>query len=453
MRHLTRPRLWGVGALLTVAVVTAPVAAQADPRDGTPASDDSRATSATEHDSLEGALAELGATRGDFREQSALAERLSAASDDYTVRFPTAFAGVRIVGATGQVAVVHGADGVDLLTQDARARGFTVRSAPAPARELDETADRVQAWADSLPPGQRDAVTTIDVDPSTGDVTVVVEDSAAVPRPPADLGAGVRSAGFRPAQGSVGSSTATLPDAPPTTQPPATLLPDSLVGGTRVLVSSPSGPYANWCSLGFNGIRDGRVVNITAAHCSSFTDPATSRPAFLPGTISEGSSPPRLGAFTAAEADEALDAALITVDPEDQPRFRNSHVLGAGALPLALSGTQSPVVGQVLCKYGQRTGYTCGKVSGVDSAFPGGTTNVEIDLCAISGDSGGVVFSETRAVAVTSLSNAFDSRGQPYPSCQDARTDLARIGAVPMMVGVTVGSIAARFPGLQVGAS
>ncbi|MFN7244862.1 MAG: S1 family peptidase, partial [Dietzia cercidiphylli] len=397
---------WGIGALIAVAVVTAPVAAQAQPRDGGPVVDESRAMSAIEHDSLEGALAEVGTTRGGFRSQSLLADRLAAASDDYTVRFPAAFAGVRIVGATGQVAVVLGADRVDTLIADARSRGFAVHSAPAPARQLDERAERAQAWADSLPPGQRDGVTAIDVDPSTGDVTVVVEDSGSAPVPPADLGTDVRAAGFRPAQGSLGS--ATLLDTPPTTQTPTTpdptLLPNSMVGGTRMYVLSPARTVANWCSLGFNGIRDGRVVNITAAHCSSFTDPTTGRPVFRPGTVSENSSSPRLGTFTSGEADEALDAALITVDPEDAPRFRNSHVLTGGAQPLALSGTQSPVRGQVLCKNGQRTGYTCGRVSGTDSATSGGVRNVSIELCAIAGDSGGVVFSDTRAVAVTSLS-------------------------------------------------
>lgn len=454
MRHLPRRRTWSIGALVAVVVVAAPIAAQAQPRDGAPAVDDSRATPAIVHESLEDALAEVGTTPAGFRTQSVLADRLADASDDYTVRFPEAFAGVRIVGAAGQVAVVRGADQAEPLIADARSRGFTVYSAPTPARQLDQTAERAQAWADSLPPAERDGVTAIDVDPSTGDVTVVVEDSGAAPTPPADLGAGVRIAGFRPAQGSVGSGTATLPGTQsPTIPDPGTLLPNSMVGGTRMYVLSPSRTVANWCSLGFNGIRDGRVVNITAAHCSSFTDPATGRSVFRPGTVSESTGSPRLGAFTSTEADEALDAALITVDPEDDPRFRNSHVLADGPQPLPLSGTQSPVRGQTLCKFGQKTGYTCGKVSGIDSATPGGVRNVTIELCAIAGDSGGVVFSDTWAVAVTSLSNAFDRYDQPYPSCGVARTDLAARGAVPLMVGVTVGAISARFPGLQVGAS
>ncbi|MET3862255.1 streptogrisin C [Dietzia sp. 2505] len=444
MRHLPRRRKWSIGAVIAVIVVAAPIAAQAQPRDGAPAVDDSRAMAAIEHESLEDALAEVGTTPADFRTQSVLADRLADASDDYTVRFPEAFAGVRIVGAAGQVAVVRGADQAEMLIADARSRGFTAFSAPTPARQLDQTAERAQDWADSLPPGQRDGVTAIDVDPSTGDVTVVVEDSGTAPRPPADLGAGVRTAGLRPAQGSLGSGTATLPD---------TLLPNSMVGGTRMYVLSPSRTVANWCSLGFNGIRDGRVVNITAAHCSSFTDQATGQSVFRPGTVSENAGSPRLGAFTSAEADEALDAALITIDPEDYPRFQNSHVLADGARPLPLSGTQSPVRGQVLCKYGQRTGYTCGRVSAIDSASTGGVRNVTIELCAIAGDSGGVVFSDTRAVAVTSLSNAFDTNDQPYADCTVARTELARRGAVPLMLGVTVGAISARFPGLEVGAS
>ncbi|WP_238556405.1 S1 family peptidase [Dietzia sp. UCD-THP] len=458
MRHHPRRRST-LGAMLAVLVIATPVAAQAQPldqtqpRDGVPAVDDSRAQSAIGHETLEDALAEVGATPAAFRSQSVLADRLADASDDYTARFPEAFAGVQIVGATGQVAVVRDSERSEMLIADARSRGFSVSSAPAPARQLDETAERAQDWADSLPPGQRDGVSAIEVDPSTGDVTVVVEDSATAPAPPADLGAGVRAAGLRPAQGSLGSGAAILDAPDPPNPDPGTLLSNSMVGGTRMYVLSPSRTVANWCSLGFNGIRDGRVVNITVAHCSSFTDQTTGQSVFRPGTVSEDSRSPRLGAFTSAEADEGMDAALITVDPEVRPRFRNSHVLGENALPIALSGTQSPVRGQILCKYGQRTGHTCGSVSGVDSATPGGVRNVTINLCAIAGDSGGVVFSATRAVAVTSLSNAFDRYDQPYPNCEAARTDLALRGTVPTMVGVTVGAISSRFPGLQVGAA
>ena len=451
MRHPNRTRFRWVGAVAAIAVVTAPVAALAQPADGAPPADDSRTSEVVAHDSLDGALVAAGTTREGFRSDSALAERLAAASEEYAARFPAAFAGVRIDGGAGQVAVVRDGHDADALAADARARGFVVLAAPAAARDLDDTAGRVQAWAASLPTEQREAITPVDVDPLSGDVTVLVDGSPAAPVPPADLGTGVRAAGFLPAQGSLGS--AAPPDAPPVTPPPSPPAPGSMAGGTRVLITSPAGDIANWCSLGFNGLRGGRVVNITAAHCSTFPDRVTSRTVFRPGTVSEGPSSPRLGAFTAAEVDEGLDAALVSIDPAAETRFRNSHVLAADAQPLALSGSQRPVVGQLLCKYGQRTGYTCGKVSGVDSASPGGTTNVEVDLCAIAGDSGGVVFSSTRAVAVTSLSNAFDQYGVPYEDCATARDALARWRTVPMIVGVTVGAIENRFPGLQVGAS
>lgn len=454
MRRLPRPRQWSIGALLAVAVVTVPVA-QAQPGDGPAATDGPGATSVIAHDSLEDALAEVGTTREGFRTQSELADRLNAASTDYSARFPAAFAGVQIVGTSGQVAVVDDADGADQLITDAVSRGFTVSSAPAPAQQLDATAERVQDWADSLPPAQRDGIATIDVDPSTGEVTVVTGDSGFAPPPPADLGAGVRPGGFRPAQGSVGSSVAPA-EAPPatgTTAPwPSDLPRDSMLGGSPIYVRSPTSSATNICSLGFNGTRDGRVVNITVAHCSDFSVPSGSKPAFQPGTVTEQSSQTVLGKFTTTAADKDLDAALITVDPEDEERFRNSHVRSANGQPQALSGTQSPVKGQTLCKYGQTTGYTCGKVTGANSAATDSAANVTVALCAIAGDSGGVVFSDTRAVAVTSLSNAFDEFGQPYPSCAEASRDLGRIGQAPSMVGVTVGAIEERFPGLQVGA-
>ncbi|WP_081477138.1 peptidase S1 [Dietzia alimentaria] len=458
MRPLPRPRQWSIGALLAVAVVTVPVAAQAQPDDGTRAGAGTSATSAIEHHSLEDALAEVGTTRAEFSSESSLADLLAAASAEYTASFPSSFAGVQIVGDSGQIAVVHGADGSDLLINDALARGFTVSYAPAPARELDETADRLQNWADSLPPAQRDRIATIDVDPSTGEVTMVTGESGSAPPPPAELGVSVRPGGFRPAQGSVGSSTAPPDASPGTGNPvdplPSTLPPDSMVGGSPIYVTSPSGDASNICSLGFNGIRNNKVVNITVAHCSTFADPATSKSVFSPGTISEQTlDRTQLGSFTNEEADTILDAALVTIDSEDQSRFRNSHVRSRGAQPLALSDSQSPVKGQTLCKFGQTTGYTCGKVTGVGSASTSDHRGVEINLCVIAGDSGGVVFSATGAVAVTSLSNAFNAAGAPYSSCDEADRDLRlHHGTVPMMVGVTVKSIESRFPGLQIGA-
>ncbi|MBB1050175.1 hypothetical protein G6021_03365, partial [Dietzia sp. CW19] len=53
MRHLPRRRTWSIGALVAVVVVAAPIAVQAQPRDGAPAVDDSRATPAIVHESLE----------------------------------------------------------------------------------------------------------------------------------------------------------------------------------------------------------------------------------------------------------------------------------------------------------------------------------------------------------------------------------------------------------------
>ena len=458
MRPLPRPRQWRIGALFAVAVVTVPVAAQAQPDAGTGAVAGTGATSAVEHLSLDDALSEIGATRSEFRSESSLADRLAAASAEYTARFPSSFAGVQIVAGAGQIAVVYDTKGSDLLIDDALGRGFTVSAAPAPARELDETADRLQDWADSLPPAEQDQIATIDVDPSTGEVTMVTGESGVAPPPPADLGVGVRPGGFRPAQGSAGSSTAP-PDASPGTgnplEPlPSTLPPDSMVGGSPIYVTAPSGTASNICSLGFNGIRNHKVVNITAAHCITFNDPQSSEPVISPGTISEQSlDRTQLGSFTNAGADTALDAALVTIDTEDQSRFRNSHVRSPGARPLALSGSQSPVKGQTLCKFGQTTGYTCGKVTSISSASTSDRRGVEINLCVIAGDSGGVVFSATGAVAVTSLSNAFNAAGAPYSNCDEADRDLRlHHDTVPMMVGVTVKSIESRFPGLQVGA-
>lgn len=444
-RHARLP-FRGAATLLVVALAVAVPAAHADPRPGPP-------PEATEHTTLEGALGAVGMDRATFETQAETADRLSAAAEEYAARYPEAFAGVRVVGARGQVGVIPGADDEDALTSDARSRGFSTFAAPVPARSLDQTAERVQSWTDSLPPEQREEVAVTEVDPATGDVTVVVTDSDRAPAPPADLGADVRRGTFHKAQslGSGGGAATPIDPAPTDPTPPGgptpPTVPDgALLGGDRYLATDPATGAGAWCSFGFNGIRDGRVVNITATHCGEFAgaSPTTSRW----GTVSLAHGGTELGRFTAAEADHKMDAALVTIADDARPRFTNNLVRSSGGAPLAITGTASPVVGQTVCKYGRTSAYTCGTVSALDSTRAPG--QVTVDICVLAGDSGGVFFAGSRALAITSMSNAFDmSTGQPIPytSCREAE---AGVRAPLQAIVVAVPAIVERFPGLSV---
>ena len=157
-----------------------------------------------------------------------------------------------------------------------------------------------------------------------------------------------------------------------------------------------------------------------------------------------------LGRFTADRTDVDLDAAVATIEPAAESRFRHGRIHGGGGTPVDITGVQRPVVGQTVCKFGQRSGYTCGEVSSADSEYTAAGRKVMIDLCALAGDSGGAVFAGTRAVGIISLSNAFTASGRPYASCAEGAEQLAEEGEKPQIIAVTVDSILDRFPGLGV---
>ena len=426
----------GTAVLLAVTLAALAPAAQAAPGPVPP-------PDAPAHATLEDALGAVGMDRAAFDAQAGTADRLAAASEEYAVRYPAAFAGVRLVGARGQVGVIRGADDEEALVADARARGFATFAAPAQARSLERTADRVESWVDSLPPAQRGEVTVTQVDPATGEVTVVLTGDRAAPVPPADLGAQVRRDTFRRVQSAGSSGGAGAPVAPVV---PA----GAVLGGDRYLSQDPVSGTAYYCSFGFHGLLGGEVVNITAAHCGLFAD-VSAPTGFRAGTVSLGSGQPLVGRFDTDRADAELDAALVTVDPEDADRFRNDLVRSSGGEALRITGVASPVVGQTVCKYGQRTAYTCGKVRALDSASVPATRKVTFGLCVLPGDSGGVIFTGSRALAITSETSAIDPSGTPYPSCAAAESEMPRVyGQGPRTIGVAVNAITATFPGLTV---
>ena len=208
-----------------------------------------------------------------------------------------------------------------------------------------------------------------------------------------------------------------------------------VVGGTAYKVGVSGGVLE--CSTGFNGVLDGKPVVITAAHCAGEDG---TRAAFADGQ--------QFGTMTGTKR-EGIDTSLITVDEAFADRFTNNLVGTDRGATQPITGTAEPVVGQKACKTGFRTGFSCGTISQVDSLIDvAGTRTIDgaftVDLCALPGDSGGVVFSGDRALGISSASNVADSG-----TCADADASSKAAGFTPRLSAVPISDVLAAHPGLE----
>ena len=407
-----------------------------------------------------------GLSEAEFDLQAEVAVRLAADGVAWAARFPEAFGGVRVDRTRGLVGIVPGAPGADDLARAVREAGFGVHDAPASRARLRDRLLEVDRWAESLPPDERAAVEVTGIDPDSGEVRVAVttDDPASTPTDPPP-GVALARTPFRPAQGSLSGSAASVDTAPdPAPGPAPAPLPGPVpgpvrtslaLGGMAMIVAHPTTVVANDCSLGFHGTRGGRVVHLTAAHCSQFGDDW----AFAPGVLAlhtvdeRGGMPERIavGRFTRQDSDDPLDAAVVTIDTEAARHFDHNRILvgvepGGTPVTRAITGTARPVHGQTVCKFGARTGASCGVVNDdpqIMSEIPRHADKLGLDLCGLPGDSGGVVFTGSRAVGITSMSNAFD-----YATCTIAEREMpARFGHGPQVIAVAIDAALAQFPG------
>ncbi|MBB1043757.1 S1 family peptidase, partial [Dietzia sp. DQ11-44] len=207
-----------------------------------------------------------------------------------------------------------------------------------------------------------------------------------------------------------------------------------IAGGTAYSVAVPGGILE--CSTGFNGELDGTPVVVTAAHCAGADG---TRAAFADGE--------EFGTMTRTQHD-GIDTALVAVDPELADRFR-TNLVGAGPdTTQAITGTADPVVGQKACKTGFRTGFSCGTVSEVGAMIDvAGSRTIAnaftVDLCALPGDSGGVVFSGDKALGISSASNVAETG-----TCANADAVARENGYVPRLSAVPISDVLAAHPGL-----
>lgn len=209
----------------------------------------------------------------------------------------------------------------------------------------------------------------------------------------------------------------------------------AIIGGTAFDTGGESGVQ---CSTGFNGLFNDKIVNVTAAHCNESGEDGAS------AYLIDGE---KIGEFDRTRLDD-VDTALITIDEDIAARF-NNNLVAAGEKPRAITGTMDVVPGQVACLSGSRTGYSCGKITNVGRAIEVGVTRTirdgfTMDICALPGDSGGVIFAGTQAVGIASASNAAD-----FDSCSEAEKTATNPADKPRLSGVPVSQILAAHPGLK----
>ncbi|MFF3402894.1 alpha-lytic protease prodomain-containing protein [Streptomyces sp. NPDC002659] len=176
--------------------------------------------------------------------------------------------------------------------------------------------------------------------------------------------------------------------------------------GERVSVKKVSGqfkPFAEGgdaifgekgrCSLGFNVTKDGKPGFLTAGHCTM---------AGNEWATEQGGKP--VAKITESSWDGDDYALAMYNDPK--AKAPSSVDLGNGD-EQTISGAADAVVGMSVKRMGSTTGLHDGKVTGLDMTvnYQGGYTVsglIETDVCSERGDSGGAMFSDDKAVGLTS---------------------------------------------------
>ncbi|CCH31639.1 trypsin-like serine protease [Actinosynnema sp. NPDC047251] len=146
------------------------------------------------------------------------------------------------------------------------------------------------------------------------------------------------------------------------------------------------------CSLGFPGTRNGAKVLLTAGHC------VEGNPDILDANGTH------IGKGIATRF-PSYDMGLMSIDPEDTGR---GYVDTRKGTTVAVKGMSKAAVGATLCKAGNTTGWTCGKVSAYNQTvrYSGESTSTRglarSTVCTEGGDSGGAYISGNTAQGMTS---------------------------------------------------
>ncbi|WP_314174128.1 S1 family peptidase [Streptomyces winkii] len=153
------------------------------------------------------------------------------------------------------------------------------------------------------------------------------------------------------------------------------------------------------CSLGFNVQVDGAPGFLTAGHCGNEAKNWTSDEggANALGTIQDSKFPETDFAIATLDDAQAEATSAVNLDPLGEGQGGTQEITGAA----------EAAVGMQVQRSGSTTGVTDGEVTGLDATVDYGGGDVvngmiQTNVCAEPGDSGGAMFSEDKAVGLTS---------------------------------------------------
>ncbi|RDI65386.1 S1 family peptidase [Nocardia pseudobrasiliensis] len=401
-------------------------------------------------------------------------ERLADFASTARIAHPNVFAGVRMDGDRGVVALADGVSS-DAARKAAQQAGFAVETVGDSLATLRGRRTAFEQWLARQPRSVAESVVGYGIDVTHNSLTVRVAQGTQLPSE----------------AGRLRSITAQIPVAQPYSGPIVDKEPMTGAGTDAVIGGQP---YAfdflgrtGKCSFGFNGTdAAGHAVNITAGHCNPNNllpkaDKST-QPRHIFETGFDAHDKRRgddLGYFEASNLGPH-DFSVIRIGDAAAARFRNNQITtrritvpgpmsagsaaglhlptsssegSAGTPPagpdIGIDGTADPVVGGIVCKAGMRTGYTCGQVIDVDLELnvkmkpeDKDSTRLEhmfaANVCGQHGDSGGPIFAGSKAVGITSAV-AMDPTS-PSDGC----------GLIPLLIGQPINPVLQANPGLTV---
>lgn len=378
---------------------------------------------------------DLNMTPQQYLERAELAQRLGSYADGLRKSEPDTYAGSWIADDGRPMVAVTTTDAARKVEAD----GFASHMAAVSERRLESARGQLNQWITTLPQDVASQINSTSIDVLNNQVVIDIVNSPIgqalnLPTLLAQLKVIVSPGGGGPVD------------------------PRPQGGDTYITTAQPlSGATApesiGVCSFGFNAVgADGTSYNLSAGHCDPKQEQAGvagGSPVYLPNAADVTKST-RIGSFAHSEMGidaDGLDYSVIRFDRAgvdaglDQPTVR-----GANGTTVTVTGTARPVVGAPICKSGQTSTFTCGIVlaESVDAPLEMMDGSIRLargfagSTCTLSGDSGGAILTGTRALGVTSGSNASGA-----PNCTEANLVLALDGGTAS-IGIPIEKVVDR---------
>ncbi|MFD4470302.1 trypsin-like serine protease [Rhodococcus sp. NPDC058505] len=384
---------------------------------------------------VEAIARDLKLTPQQYLQRAELAQRLSSYSDELRASAPDTFAGSWIATDGRPIVAVTSTEAAQQVASD----GYGTHIAAVSERQLEGARAQLNEWITALPKDISSQINSTSVDVLNNQVVIDVVNSP--------IGQALNLPTLL-----AGLQVVLSPDrgGPVDPRPQGG---DTYVTTAEPMSAATTPEQIGVCSFGFNAVGgDGTPYNLSAGHC----DPAQEQPGatagspvYLPNPVDVTRST-QVGSFAHSEMgidSGGLDYSVIKLNRAgvdaglDQPTVR-----GANGTTVTVTGTARPVVGAPICKSGQSSTFTCGIVlaesvdvplemmdgsSRLVRGFAGST-------CTLSGDSGGAILTGTRALGITSGSNASGA-----PNCTEANLVLALDGGTAS-IGIPIEKVVDR---------